>query len=119
MGYDFDVCARLENSTVIPSLIFLKFFTKKYVYFDRFSKIFLESHRSLKSSTVYGQKSFFLSSMYKNFAFYCCFKKQFSQKITNWGIVSQGRGYDFDVCARLENSTVIPSLIFLKFLPKI
>ena len=36
-----------------------------------------------------------------------------------WGMVSQGRGYDFDVCARLENSTVIPSLIFLKFLPKI
>ena len=103
--------------------------------------------------------------MYKNFAFYCCFKKQFSQKITKffhifekknqnifqnflpvhptygfvkkkraafggelvvsgdgggrWGMVSQGRGYDFDVCARLENSTVIPSLIFLKFLPKI
>ena len=102
--------------------------------------------------------------MYQNFAFYCCFKKQFSQKNHKkflhfkknqkifqnflpvhpfytfvkkkraafggelvvsgddggrWGMVSQGRGYDFDVCARLENSTVIPSLIFLKFLPKI
>ena len=34
-------------------------------------------------------------------------------------MVSQGRGYDFDVCARLENSTITPSLIFLKFFPKI
>ena len=36
-----------------------------------------------------------------------------------WGMVSKGRGYDFDVCARLENSTTTPSSIFLDFFPKI
>ena len=35
-----------------------------------------------------------------------------------WGMVSKGRGYDFDVCARLENSTTTPSSIFLDFFPK-
>ena len=35
-----------------------------------------------------------------------------------WGLASKGRGYDFDVCARLENSTITPSLIFLKFFSK-
>ena len=109
------------------------------------------------------KKSFFLSPMYQNFAFYCCFKKQFSQKNRKqflhlkkskkfpklfarpsflhfckkkraafggelvvsgdgggrWGMVSQGRGYDFDVCARLEISTTTPSSIFSKFFTKI
>ena len=32
---------------------------------------------------------------------------------------SKGRGYDFDVCARLENSTPTPSSIFPNFFPKI
>ena len=35
-----------------------------------------------------------------------------------WGMVSKGRGYEFDVCARLENSATTPSSIFLKFFPK-
>ena len=35
-----------------------------------------------------------------------------------WELVSKGRGYDFDVCARLENSIITPSLIFLNFSPK-
>ena len=36
-----------------------------------------------------------------------------------WGLVSKGRGYDFDVCARLEISTTTPSSIFSKFFTKI
>ena len=113
-GYDFDVCARLENSTITPSLIFLKFFPKisksddctwvfyclkwrpgkikkigelfskififflkffpkKYVYFDRFSKFFLESHRSLESSTVYGQKIIFSKPYVPKFCFLLLF----------------------------------------------
>ena len=28
-----------------------------------------------------------------------------------WGMVSKGRGYDFDVCDKLENSTTTPSAI--------
>ena len=35
------------------------------------------------------------------------------------GMVSKGKGYKFDVFARLENSTITPSLIFFKFSPKI
>lgn len=29
-GYDFDVCARLQNSTTIPLLSFSKFFSKNF-----------------------------------------------------------------------------------------
>ena len=36
-----------------------------------------------------------------------------------WGMVSKGRGFEFDVCASLENSTITPSSIFLKSLSKI
>ena len=124
-GYDFDVCARLENSTVIPSLIFLKFlpkisksddctlvfyslkwrpgkikkigelFSKIFIFFwnffpkntyilTDFQKIFSNLIGVWNHQPYMVKKSFFLSSMYKNFAFYCCFKKQFSQKITKF-----------------------------------
>ena len=36
-----------------------------------------------------------------------------------WGLVSKGRGYEFDNWARLEISTTTPSSIFSKFSPKI
>ena len=39
--------------------------------------------------------------------------------VGGWGMDSKGRGYDFDVCARLENSTTTPSSIFPNFSPKI
>ena len=39
--------------------------------------------------------------------------------VGGWGMDSKGRGYDFDVCARLENSTTTPSSIFPNFFPKI
>ena len=35
------------------------------------------------------------------------------------GLVSKGRGYEFDACARLGISTTTPSSIFSKFFPKI
>ena len=112
-----------QNFSFFPcslSKIFEKFWFK---YFSIFSKNFQFFLKFFKIFPKFAKKP---QHFHKNFRF---LKKKgiafgdgwrwWGDGGGPWGLVSKGRGYDFDVCARLEISTTTPSSIFSKFFPKI
>ena len=92
---------------------FFQFFAKYFQFFLKFFKIF---PKFAKKSQHFHKNFRFLKK--KGIAFGDGWR-WWGDGGGPWGLVSKGRGYDFDVCARLEISTTTPSSIFSKFFPKI
>ena len=91
----------LLKMTSGPKLEIQLTFLENFDFFPKTTHIlyefqfFLEFHRCLESSTVYGQKSFFLTLCTKILAFYCISKKQFSRKIAFLPFFKKSKSFVF------------------------
>ena len=106
---------------------FSKPYVKKFLLFIAFLRNKFPEKLQIFSTFLKKNRKFFPKIFARQSIIWFCKKKRaaFGGELVvvgegggRWGMVSKGRGYEFDVCARLENSATTPSSIFLKFFPK-